>query len=963
MNFKRIFHSATVCIFTLSCILSAEAFLLAQGSGSIWFPQATTFSLTEKFNPILLKGLKIDPDNPFSFEFILDRGHSDLRADDLIPESDKLIRYFMAALTIPESDIWVNLSPFEPDRIAPKVLRATDMGRDLLAQDYVLKRLSASLLHPDSDWGRKFWDQVYKQAYSQFGTTQIPVDAFNKIWIVPRRAVVHQFSQGAFIQESDLEVMLESDYLALVGHKENREFMASKKSEKGDFEILNLEHSADAELAISDITTSIMKEIIVPLLDKEVNYGFHFAPLRQIYSAIILAAWYKTALSETILNRAYSNQEKVLGIEIQDQGVFQKIYEQYLKAFDQQASAKVRVEYDPFDQKHIARKYFSGGASMAVTEHLVVKKVTQEPSSDDPRVSVDFAQATTTPEEKLTTETLTRLKQQIAGTPSSGVKAIVNTDTQEVYFFPNHQRHLDTMKNQGWRPTPPYKNVFGFEIQITAEGSVRAIQINWRGALDQITDGSLIEKATELLLSNIEVSLDIDVILISNSIQQEVQGDQEDRSIDFNLLRVENYSFRAMPSQPVTRIFKEKPQLMQRFLNEFVALNPIDLEDRSQVHKLERFYSYWLLMAFLEENRDVGQHESAILIEGSRSALINHMQGQKSMGDSLAENKITSGDLEILGVVSSFNVNKFVSDFSFMLYTYAILYGDGKNIKDYTHDIRGKAPAFSQFQTIFEDFVDVNTMVPQDFLGRVLFPRFLTDLVVYRYEHKTLALYDDGRQEVIFLRDFDMGEALDPKQKEEIARFILRRRGPFVVLRLSSEDLGYLSDAANVKEIDPVAIINFAMDLGEKEAGLLTNQAREVASQAIFTSQKDGHSLSEGIMVDQNKIKKETISFNGQNVLISWFPGEREKSPELGEIFSESFKQVAALISQENRGEPAPSDSIRDNAQAVGGIDFDARDIFEIVRHGDQQAFVFSDEFLSSIIIGLTPVILDIIDP
>jgi hypothetical protein len=38
------------------------------------------------------------------------------KVKQLKQESDKLIKYFMATLAIPEKDLWVNLSPYEKDR-------------------------------------------------------------------------------------------------------------------------------------------------------------------------------------------------------------------------------------------------------------------------------------------------------------------------------------------------------------------------------------------------------------------------------------------------------------------------------------------------------------------------------------------------------------------------------------------------------------------------------------------------------------------------------------------------------------------------------------------------------------------------------------------------------------------------------------------------------------------------------
>jgi len=108
-------------------------------------------SLSPEFNPPILKGIKVHPDNPFRFDFILDQGDqrqpgdmasavspsncecrsirpSTLPSDvglnakalqvnhqndnqELRTEATKLIKYFLASLTIPEKDLWVNLSP------------------------------------------------------------------------------------------------------------------------------------------------------------------------------------------------------------------------------------------------------------------------------------------------------------------------------------------------------------------------------------------------------------------------------------------------------------------------------------------------------------------------------------------------------------------------------------------------------------------------------------------------------------------------------------------------------------------------------------------------------------------------------------------------------------------------------------------------------------------------------------
>ena len=189
--------------------------------------------LSPEFNPPILKGIKVHPSNPFRFDFILDQGDEYIRHPERSEGSQKeqlkariqtrLIKYFLASLTIPEKDLWVNLSPYEKNRIIPSSFGLTEMGRDLLAEDYMLKQITSSLIYPEGETGKKFWKRIYEEAAKKFGTTNIPVNTFNKVWIVPEKAVVFENAKAgtAYVVESKLKVMLEQDYLSLKKHQES----------------------------------------------------------------------------------------------------------------------------------------------------------------------------------------------------------------------------------------------------------------------------------------------------------------------------------------------------------------------------------------------------------------------------------------------------------------------------------------------------------------------------------------------------------------------------------------------------------------------------------------------------------------------------------------------------------------------------------------------------------------------
>ncbi|MEW5895687.1 MAG: hypothetical protein AB1650_08050 [Candidatus Omnitrophota bacterium] len=303
------------------------------------------------FTPPLLKGVIIDPENPFHFDFIIDTGDQAPDAIALEAESKKIIQYFMASLTVPEEDLWVNLSPMEKDRIIPDKFGQTEMGRDLLAQDYILKQLTASLMYPEETPGKKFWKTVREKALARYGTTDIPVDAFNKVWIVPESAVIYEDQDIACIQESRLKVMLESDYQGSA----------------------NETHDNPEE---TEFRREVLKEIIIPEIEREVNQGAHFAQLRQIYHALILAAWFKENLKEAILNKVYADRNLVNGINIEDTDATSKIYRRYLEAFQKGVYDYIREEYDPATRTSTPKRYFSGGADFGKD---ISKKIIRKP--------------------------------------------------------------------------------------------------------------------------------------------------------------------------------------------------------------------------------------------------------------------------------------------------------------------------------------------------------------------------------------------------------------------------------------------------------------------------------------------------------------------------------------------------------------------------------------------------------
>jgi len=339
---------AIIVLITFFCT-SVQLPAFAQLSSSEPLPlmpaPGTMVSPSLEFSPIVLKGVHVNFNDPFRFEFYVDAGQSKLDKATLNEDIEKQIKYFMAGLAVPENDLWVNLSPYENHRIIAQTFGQTILGKDLLAQDYLLKQLTASLIYPENTLGKKFWNNIYKQAYEKYGTTNVPINTFNKVWIMPQTAVVYEHKDRAFVLKSRLKVLLEKDYLSL------------RKHMSPDLATV----PASSALDINDFSSRIVKEIVIPQIEKEINEGKNFSQLRQIYNALILANWYKKRFQESFLGVNYFNQNKVLGVDVKDKQITAKIYQEYLQAYKKGVYNYINQEYDPYSNEVIPRKYFSGG--------------------------------------------------------------------------------------------------------------------------------------------------------------------------------------------------------------------------------------------------------------------------------------------------------------------------------------------------------------------------------------------------------------------------------------------------------------------------------------------------------------------------------------------------------------------------------------------------------------------------
>lgn len=354
--FKRINAAIVLFVFLLNTF-SGPSGVYAQ---SVFLPApGTMVPVSEAFVPLRLQGLTVHFNDPLLFDFIVDTGNSGLKSGPvdnaaIKAESQKLIKYFLASLTISEKDQWVNLSPYEKDRILSESLGKTDLGRDMLAQDYVLKQVTATMIDPNKELGKSFWKRVYARAQAEFGVTDIPMDTFNKVWIVTDKAAVYSHKDPrdankmtAIVTEAHLKVMLETDYLAMSNEAMSSGLRQPKAEGRG--------------------TQELIRAIVLPELEKEVNTGKNFANLRQIHEAVVLATWYKRTLKNALLTQVYADHAKTGGVEggwLKDKKTDidpEQVWERYVEAYQKGVFNFIKDDVDQVSGETVPRKYFSGG--------------------------------------------------------------------------------------------------------------------------------------------------------------------------------------------------------------------------------------------------------------------------------------------------------------------------------------------------------------------------------------------------------------------------------------------------------------------------------------------------------------------------------------------------------------------------------------------------------------------------
>lgn len=369
--------------------LNIQSYLVGMGNSFV----------VEKFRPVHLRYLSLDSKNN-TFNLLLDKGdlekqyqsvrvseyQSKSRDQKIKEETLKLLNYFLVGITLPNDSFWVNLRPDSQDNVIDDHLALTDVGKILLEADLQLKKDTAGFTNPNTPTGKLYWDKLYKKAGDLYGLENISIPTLTRPWIVPGEVIISENKGNAYIYKATLKVMLESDYLKTSGSIVNSQVSIGHGPSTIDYSFKD-----PRQKILNEYSSQLIRELIIPKLNKEINNAKRYAALRQVYYSLIMAQWFKARyrlqLSANSYQSSAQNNPYIKLIDSKNlNGLGSKrlwskteYFNEYKKSFSEGEYNTKNQIYTPFGQS--IRSYFSGGMNLSVTRFPVPPNSTNPQSS------------------------------------------------------------------------------------------------------------------------------------------------------------------------------------------------------------------------------------------------------------------------------------------------------------------------------------------------------------------------------------------------------------------------------------------------------------------------------------------------------------------------------------------------------------------------------------------------------
>jgi hypothetical protein len=243
-----------------------------------------------------------------NFDYILKCQKADDSTPILVDNANHTlmsITAFLTGLILPNNKFWVNLNPWEPDRITGSQLEVTDVGRIMLEADLQMKKDFSNYGNPcANESGKLLYDLLAKKHDSLViacmekfpdeieNSRNVQFGASTRFWIVPDTIYAYVNGTQIFIINASLAIYSEPV-------SEHSYFMLNNQDSSSISKSCQEELNRSAK-EYGKYTKELVDELILPYVVKDVNYGERYRDLRNVYTSLALAQWYKSSISPSI---------------------------------------------------------------------------------------------------------------------------------------------------------------------------------------------------------------------------------------------------------------------------------------------------------------------------------------------------------------------------------------------------------------------------------------------------------------------------------------------------------------------------------------------------------------------------------------------------------------------------------------------------------------------------------------
>jgi cell wall-associated NlpC family hydrolase len=209
---------------------------------------------------------------------------------------------FMTGLAVSDIKFWVNLMPWEPDRIIDRQLNQSEVGRIMLEADLQMKRDVSNYGNPcANETGKALWKLLDKKHDSlvQSCMEKFPgeIKDINNVWFLPvtRHWIVpdkvYAYTNGTQIYIINATLSIYSEPVA-----EYSSFRVDNQ-DIGDLSKDCIEELNKSAKEFGQYNKELEENMILPYVIADVNCGERYEDLRNVYVSLALAQWYKSRIT------------------------------------------------------------------------------------------------------------------------------------------------------------------------------------------------------------------------------------------------------------------------------------------------------------------------------------------------------------------------------------------------------------------------------------------------------------------------------------------------------------------------------------------------------------------------------------------------------------------------------------------------------------------------------------------